>query len=103
MDPDTSNDSLITTWKQISNENVQCLNELLKTSHLTLCEKLHILTTVTHLKSLSTKFKEHQHQRNHHRVVSPMSLVIILESMIIRFSEMMPKQHSIAESKLASL
>ncbi|KAK0157012.1 hypothetical protein PV327_011461 [Microctonus hyperodae] len=64
LDPDTPNDSLIITWKRIGDENVQYLSELLKTAHLTVGEKLHVLTTTAHLKSLSAKFEEHQHQRN---------------------------------------
>ncbi|KAK0156880.1 hypothetical protein PV327_011552 [Microctonus hyperodae] len=64
MDPDTPNDSLINTWKRIGNQNVQCLNEFLKTPLLNVGEKLHILTTIAHLKSLSAKFEEHQNQRN---------------------------------------
>ncbi|KAK0073242.1 hypothetical protein PV325_010042 [Microctonus aethiopoides] len=50
IDPDTSYDSLITTWERISNENVQCLNKLMMTAHLTMGEKSHILTTIAHLK-----------------------------------------------------
>ncbi|KAK0072740.1 hypothetical protein PV325_010895, partial [Microctonus aethiopoides] len=52
IDCDTTNDSLIATWERISNENVQCLNKLLMTAHLTVAEKSHILTTIAHLKSL---------------------------------------------------
>ncbi|KAK0157217.1 hypothetical protein PV328_011737 [Microctonus aethiopoides] len=61
---DASFDSLITTWERISNQNVQCLNKFLKTPHLTVGEKLHILTTIAHLKSLSAKFNEQKYRRN---------------------------------------